>query len=91
MLQQIKSFLDKIFQPPISFLEMARERLQAVSSTTARGLDVRGYLSVFGDLPSAWQMVISSLLSVTVLLISLIIFRSVMRIYYATKEGVKWW
>lgn len=91
MLQQIKSFLDKIFKPPISFLDMARERLQAVSRTTARGLDVRGYLSVFGDLPGVWQMVISSLLSVTVLLISLIIFRSIMRIYYATKEGVKWW
>lgn len=91
MLQKIKAFLDQIFAPPISFLEMARERLAAVSSITGRGLNVREYLSVFGDLPGAWQMVISSLLSVTVLLISLIIFRSVMRIYYATKEGVKWW
>lgn len=91
MLQQIKSFLDKIFGPPITFLELARERLNAVGNTTARGLDVRGYLSIFGDLPQAWQMVISSLLQVTVLLMSLIIFRSVMRIYYATKEGVKWW
>lgn len=91
MLDKIKSFLDEIFKPPISFLDMARERLAAVSQITGRGLDVKGYLSVFGDLPGPWQMVISSLLSVTVLLISLIIFRSVMRIYYATKEGVKWW
>lgn len=91
MLQKIKSFLDKIFQPPIAFLDMARERLAEVSSITGRGLNVRQYLSVFGDLPAPWQMVISSLLSVTVLLMSLIIFRSVMRIYYATKEGVKWW
>lgn len=91
MLQKIKAFLDQIFAPPISFLDMARERLAAVSGITGRGLNVRQYLSVFGDLPAPWQMVISSLLTVTVLLISLIIFRSVMRIYYATKEGVKWW
>lgn len=91
MLQKIKAFLDKVFEPPISFLDMARERLAAISSITGRGLNVREYLSVFGDLPAPWQMVISSLLSVTVLLISLIIFRSVMRIYYAAKEGVKWW
>jgi len=91
MLQQIKNFFDKIFQPPISFLDMARERLSAVSGIVGRGINVRQYLSVFGDLPVPWQMVISSLLTVTVVLISLIIFRSVMRIYYATKEGVKWW
>lgn len=91
MLDKIKTFLNEIFAPPISFLEMARERLSAISGITGRGLNVKQYLSVFGDLPGSWQMVISSLLSVTVLLISLIIFRSVMRIYYATKEGVKWW
>lgn len=70
---------------------MAKERLNAVGGLVGRGLNVRQYLSVFGDLPAPWQMVISSLLTVTVLLISLIIFRSVMRIYFATKEGVKWW
>lgn len=91
MLQTIKKFLDNIFQPPIAFLDMARERLAAVNSMVGRGLNVKQYLSVFGDLPGPWQMVISSLLAVTVVLISLIIFRSVMRMYYATKEGVKWW
>lgn len=91
MLDQIKSFLDKIFQPPITFLELAKERLDDVGSITARGLNVRQYLSVFGDLPAAWQMVVSNLLLVTVLLMSLIIFKSVMRMYFALKEGVKWW
>lgn len=91
MLDQIKSFLDKIFQPPITFLELAKERLDDVGNITARGLNVRQYLSVFGDLPAAWQMVVSNLLLVTVLLMSLIIFKSVMRMYFALKEGVKWW
>lgn len=91
MLQKIKNFLDQIFAPPLSFLDLARERLVSASNITARGLDVRGYLSVFGDLPSSWQMVISSLLLSTVVLIALIIFRAVMRLYYAVKEGVHWW
>lgn len=91
MLQKIKSFLDQIFAPPISFLDMAREKMASTSQVVARGLDVRGYLSIFGDLPTIWQSVISSLLIATVVLIALIIFRALMRLYYATKEGIHWW
>lgn len=91
MLQKIKEFLDQIFAPPISFLELARERLVSANSIVSRGINFRQYLSIFGDLPASWQMVISSILTATVVLISLVIFRAVMRMYYATKEGVKWW
>lgn len=91
MLEKIKAFLDSIFQPPISFLEMAIERLQAVQLVTAQGLNVGQYLSIFGDMPTAWQLVVSNILICSVLLGSLLMFRSVMRIYYGVKEGVKWW
>lgn len=87
----IIGFIDKIMQPPISFLDMAIEKLRATQLVTAQGINVGSYLSVFGDLPGPWQLVISSLLISTVLLGSLLIFRSIMRIYYAAKEGVKWW
>ena len=87
----IHSFIDKIFNPPISFLEMAIEKLQSVNMITAQGLDIGKYMSVFGDLPTAWQLVVSSILLSTVLLGTLLIFRSVMRLYYSVKEGVKWW
>ncbi|WP_306465043.1 hypothetical protein [Virgibacillus salexigens] len=58
---------------------------------TAQGLDVGQYLKVFGDMPTAFQLVISSILVSTVLLGTLLMFRSIMRIYYAVKEGAKWW
>lgn len=87
----IKGFIDKIFKPPITFLDMAIEKLQGVQMVTAQGLNIGQYFSVFGDLPVAWQMVVSSILISTVLLGVLLMFRSIMRIYYATKEGVKWW
>ena len=89
--ETIHSFIDKIFNPPISFLEMSIEKLQSVNMVTAQGLDMGKYMSVFGDLPTAWQLVVSSILVTTVLLGTLLIFRSVMRLYYSVKEGVKWW
>lgn len=87
----IRAFIDRIFEPPISFLELAIEKLNAVQMVTAQGLNIGSYFSVFGDLPTVWQLVVSSLLLSTVFLGSLLIFRSIMRVYYAAKEGVKWW
>ena len=87
----IVQFLDSIFGPPIAFLDIATERLQAVQLTMAQGLDIGQYFRVFGDLPFAWQMVVVSILASTVLLGTLLTFRSIMRLYYAVKEGVHWW
>lgn len=87
----IHGFIDKIFKPPITFLDMAIEKLREVQMVTAQGLNIGSYFQVFGDLPTAWQLVVSSILLSTVLLGTLLIFRSVMRMYYSVKEGVKWW
>lgn len=70
---------------------MAIEKLQEVQLVSSQGLNIGKYFAVFGDLPSAWQLVVSSILISTVLLGTLLIFRSVMRMYYSLKEGVKWW
>lgn len=87
----IHGFIDKIFKPPITFLDMAIEKLKDVQMVTSQGLNIGSYFQVFGDLPAAWQLVVSSILLSTVLLGTLLIFRSVMRMYYSVKEGVKWW
>jgi hypothetical protein len=89
--EKIIDFINKIFNPIFSFLDLGIEKLKAVQLVTSQGLNVGKYLSVFGDMPHAWQLVISSLLLSTVLLGSLLIFRSVVRLYYSAKEGVKWW
>jgi len=87
----IKTFVDKIFRVPISFLDLAREKLQSAGVITRQGLDVSSYLSIFRDLPTAWQLALSNLLLVVVLLGSLIMFRGLMRLYFAVKSGVQWW
>ena len=85
------SFINKIFKPPIAFLDLAIQKLRGVYVVTAQGLNVNQYLSIFGDLPRAWQMVISSLLISMVLLSTLLFVKACMRMYYAAKEGLKWW
>lgn len=90
-LNVIIEFINKIFRPPIAFLDLARQKLQGAYVVTGQGLNVNQYLSIFGDLPGEWQLVISSLLISVVLLSTLIFVRALMRMYFATKEGVKWW
>jgi len=89
--EAIKTFVDKIFRVPISFLDLAREKLQSANLITRQGLDFSSYMSIFRDLPYSWQMAISSLLLVVVLLASLVMFRVLMRLYFSVKAGVKWW
>lgn len=91
MREKIISFIDGIFNPIFSFFDLATEQLNNVATITAQGLNIGQYLSVFGDMPTIWQTVISSILGATVLLGTLLLFRSIFRMYLTTKEGVKWW
>lgn len=88
---KLHEFIDSIFQPIISFLDLGIEKLHDLNMVTAQGLDIGQYLSIFGDMPGIWQKVIISILASVTLLGGLIIFRSIMRLYYSVKEGVKWW
>lgn len=87
----IRNWVDDIFCPVITFLDLARAKLAAVSLMMGQGLNIGKYFSIFGDLPLSWQLVVSSLLLMVATLGGLLIFRSAMRIYYSIKEGVKWW
>lgn len=88
---KLRAFIDKIFNPIHTFLDLAKERLQQAGTVTAQGLNVGQYLSIFGDMPMPWQLVIYSLMISLALIGSIFMFRSIMRIYYALKDGVKWW
>lgn len=89
--EAIKTFVDKIFRVPISFLDLAREKLESAGLITRQGLNFSSYMSIFRDLPSSWQLVLSSLLLMMVLLASLVMFRVLMRLYFTVKSGVQWW
>lgn len=87
----IKNFVDRIFHTPKSLLDLARQKLVNANQVTARGLNLQSYLHVFGDLPAEWQRVISSVLIGIVVIMGLLLFRVLMRLYYAAKDGIKYW
>lgn len=87
----IKTFVDKIFKVPITFLDLAREKIVWRGGVMRQGLDFSSYVSIFNDLPMSWQAVVGSLLIAVVLLGSLVMFRALMRLYFTVKSGVKWW
>lgn len=85
---KIHGFIDHLFSPFIDFLEMAKDHLINANKITAHGLDVGQYLSIFGDMPVVWQLVIVSLMISVTVTGNILIFRSLMRIYYALKEAI---
>lgn len=91
MINQLKSWIDAIFSPFHSILDLAIEQLQNAQQVTAQGLNVGQYLSVFGDMSRPWQLVISSLLISLVVIGFLFILRAILRLYFAKKDAVKWW
>lgn len=91
MYETIRNFINTVFEPPIAFLDLAIEKIQGIRLVTAQGINIGQYFNVFGDLPTAWQLVVTSILASSVLLGTLLIFRSLMRLYFSVKEGVKWW
>lgn len=87
----IKTFVDKLFRVPIAMLDLAKEKIVGVGQVMRQGLDFSSYMSFLWDLPREWQLVVSNLLIVVVLLASLMLFRLLLRLYYTVKSGVQWW
>lgn len=87
----IKNFVDRIFSTPKSLLDLAREKLVNANQVTARGINLKSYLHVLGDMPNEWQRVITSVLIGIVVIMGLLLFRALMRLYYAAKDGIKYW
>lgn len=87
----IKNFVDRIFKSPKAILDLARQKLISANQVTARGLNFQAFLNPLGDLPGEWQRVVSSILIGLVVILGLLSFRGLMRMYYALKDGIRWW
>lgn len=89
--QGLKNFIDSIFSPPLEFLKMARDYLNHVSTVAGHGINLNNYFGFFSYLPSSMQAVINSLLASIIILAILQLVKTIMRMYYAVKDGSKWW
>jgi hypothetical protein len=87
----LRNFIDSIFSPPLTFLQLARSYLNNTSLVAGHGISLNNYFGMFGYLPSSMQTVINSLLASIVLLAILQLVKMIMRMYFAFKDGAKWW
>ncbi|GAE32871.1 hypothetical protein [Halalkalibacter hemicellulosilyticus] len=91
MVEQIRAWIDSIFAPIHSPLDLAIDTLRDVQNVTAQGIDLGQYFSFFRDLPMTWQGALASLMASMVIIGGCFIFRSIMRVYFAKKDAIKWW
>lgn len=87
----IKTFVDKLLRVPNALLDLASDKLVGIGQVVRQGLNFSSYMSFLWDLPREWQLVVSSLLIVVCLLVSLMLFRVLFRLYFTVKQGVQWW
>lgn len=87
----VRNMIDSIFSPPIEFLKMAIKYMDQVGTIAGHGISLNKYMGFFGYLPSSFQAVINSLLASIVLLAILLVVKSIVRMYYAIKDGSQWW
>ncbi|WP_127490223.1 hypothetical protein [Paenibacillus ehimensis] len=87
----LKNFLDSIFDPPATFLNMVIQYLNSVSLVAGKGINVNNYFSFFGYLPAPLGQVLSSLMAAVIFLALLQIVKAIMRMYGQIKSWVKWW
>lgn len=87
----LRNFIDSIFGPPIEFLQMARDYLNHAGTIAGHGINLNNYFSFFGYLPPSMRSVVNALLAAVILIGIMEIVKVIIRMYYAFKDGAKWW
>lgn len=87
----IRNFIDAIFSPPLTFLQLTQDMLSRAGTVAGRGINLNNYFSFFAYLPSEWQSVVQSALASSVLLAILFLVRALWDMYLKVKASSKWW
>lgn len=87
----LKSIIDTILGPVITFLNYALNNLNSVSMVADRGLNLDYYLGPIGALGANWVTLVKTLILCLSLLCLVFVSKTVYNIYLSAKEGVKWW
>jgi hypothetical protein len=87
----IRNFIDSIFGPPITFLELMRDMLANAGTVAGKGINLNNYFSFFGYMPVEWQNVVKSALTSIVLLAIMLLVRAIWDVYLKVKNSAQWW
>lgn len=87
----VRNFIDSIFSPPLSFLQLMESMLNEAGTVVGKGIDLNNFFSFFSYLPSEWQGVVTSALVSVTLLAILLLVKAAWDTYIRVKGSVKWW
>lgn len=87
----LKSIIDTILGPVITFLNYALDKLNSISMVADRGLNLDYYLGSIGALGPNWITLVKTLILCLALLTLVFVTKTVYNIYLNAKEGVQWW
>lgn len=87
----LRNFIDSIFGPPISFLQLCIDMINRAGTVAGKGINVNNYFSFFGYLPPEWQLVVKSAMASIVLLAILFLVRAAWDTYLKSKTSTQWW
>lgn len=87
----IRSIIDTILGPVITFLNYALDKLNSISMVADRGLNLDYYLGSVGALGPNWVTLVKTLISCLVILVLVYIAKTIYNLYLNAKDGVKWW
>lgn len=87
----VKNFIDSIFAPPLSFLQLMKTMLDQAGTVAGQGINLNNYFGFFGYLPTEWQTVVQSSLASIVLLAILFLVRAAWDTYLKVKNSTQWW
>lgn len=87
----LKSIIDTILGPAITFLQFALDKLNSVSLVADRGLNLDYFLGPVSALGPNWITLVKSLIASMLLLAIVFMAKMAYNAYLNAKEGSKWW
>lgn len=89
--QSVRNFIDAIFSPPLSFLNLMKDMILNAGTVVGKGIDLNNYFGFFSYLPSEWRLVVNSALLSIGLIAVLLLVRAAWDMYLRVKGSLKWW
>lgn len=87
----VRNFVDAIFGPPITFLQMVIDFLNRAALIAGKGINLNNYFGFISYLPASLQAVFNSIIASIVFLAILQLIKAIMRMYGQSKSWLKWW
>ncbi len=87
----LKSIIDTILGPAITFLQYALDKLSSAALVADRGLNLDYFLGPVAAMGDGWVTLVKSLIASLLIVSVVFVAKAAYGAYLQAKDGVKWW